>query len=295
MADTPTFEHKASDLLFRGLIRISKLLPYATRVRFMGAVMRRVLGPLMRYPARIRANLALTCPELGEAEVRSIANGSLDNMGRVFAEMYSDRDFKERIQDTPVEGPGLSVLEDAYRAGRPAILMTAHFGNYEAARIAMIARGYRVAAVYRPMNNPLFNAHYTEKMAGIGPAFTNDTKGLRQLVKHIRGGGMAEFLIDQHSGFAETLSFFGVPAKTYITAAELSLKYDAPLIPIYGIRKSNGLDFEIVVEDPIPPSDALSMTQAVNDSIEARVRANMGQWSWAHRRWKVLEQDPQFS
>jgi KDO2-lipid IV(A) lauroyltransferase len=80
--------------------------------------------------------------------------------------------------------------------------------------------------------------------------------------------------------------FFGKPAATALSAAELSLKYDAPLIPIYGVRQPNGLDFKIIVEEPVPPSDAVTMTQALNDSLEALVREHPEQWLWMHRRWK---------
>lgn len=292
VSENPRFEDKASDLLFRGLMRAALALPYERRVPFMGAVMTRVLGPLMGYPKRIRENLLLVCPELSDADIKAISRGAINNLGRFFAEVYSGKEFTERMANLGVSGPGLEVLDQAHQAGKPAILMTAHLGNYEAPRSALIARGYRIAGVYRPMRNKLFNHHYTRAMADIGPAYTNDRVGLRSLVKHIRGGGMAEFLIDQHSGQADTLKFFSFPAKTYTTAAELSLKYDAPMVCMYGIRRPNGLDFDIVVEAPIPPSDPKTMTQAVNDSIEARVRENMGQWSWSHRRWKVLQQNP---
>jgi KDO2-lipid IV(A) lauroyltransferase len=72
-----------------------------------------------------------------------------------------------------------------------------------------------------------------------------------------------------------------------VSAAELALRYDALLIPFYGIRKANGLDFETVLEAPIPPSDPQTMTQALNDSLAARIKADPGQWFWVHRRWRA--------
>ena len=58
------------------------------------------------------------------------------------------------------------------------------------------------------------------------------------------------------------------------------------MVPGYATRRDNGIDFDLVVEAPIPHSDAVTMTQALNDSLEAAVRANMDQWFWIHRRWK---------
>jgi KDO2-lipid IV(A) lauroyltransferase len=66
----------------------------------------------------------------------------------------------------------------------------------------------------------------------------------------------------------------------------LALKHDALLVPIYVIRNPDGLSFSIEVETPIPPSDPMTMTRALNDSLSAVVQANMDQWMWSLRRWK---------
>ena len=97
---------------------------------------------------------------------------------------------------------------------------------------------------------------------------------------------MVGIVADQHVQGAPYLNFFGKPARTALSAAELALRHDALLVPIYGIRQPDGLSFEIAVEAPIAHSTPQEMTQALNDSLEARVRAHMDQWLWIHRRWK---------
>ena len=54
----------------------------------------------------------------------------------------------------------------------------------------------------------------------------------------------------------------------------------------YAIRQPDGFDFEITVQQPITHSDPETMTQDVNDGLEALVRQHMDQWFWIHRRWK---------
>jgi KDO2-lipid IV(A) lauroyltransferase len=106
------------------------------------------------------------------------------------------------------------------------------------------------------------------------------------MVRHLRSGGMLGMLIDQHMGHGAPLTFFGKTALTALSAADLALKYDALLVPTYGIRGPDGLSFTIVVEAPIPAGTPEAMTQALNDSLEALVRRHMDQWFWIHRRWK---------
>ena len=77
-----------------------------------------------------------------------------------------------------------------------------------------------------------------------------------------------------------------VPPCSLTIPAEIALKYGAELIPAYSIRQPNGLDFEVVMMEPIPHSDPETMTQALNDSLAARVKEHPEQWFWVHRRWR---------
>ena len=270
-----------------GLIGLSRALPYETRVRFMGWAMSRVIAPLAGYRARIRENLARACPELSPKDVAVLVRAVPDNMGRTLAEIYSGPQFVERMKNLPLAGPGMDALNAARDEGRPAVIVTGHFGNYDAPRAALIAHGYKLAALYRPMNNAAFNEHYVAAMNEIGPVYPRGRQGLTRLIRHLRDGGIAEFLVDQYMYNGADLTFFGHTARTALSAAELALKYDAVLVPMYGVRQANGLDFDLVFEAPIPPSNPETMTQALNDSLEAITRKHMDQWMWSHRRWKT--------
>ncbi len=277
----------SSNLALRGLIGLAMVLPYAMRVRLMGWLVSQVVARLARFDRRIRDNLALVCPELPEAEVRRLCRAVPDNAGRTLIEIYSGREFIDRAKAAPITGPGLDALEAARANGRPVILVTGHFGNYDVVRANLIARGHNMGALYRRMANPYFNRHYVRSISAIGePMFEQGRKGMSQMVRHLKKGGILGILTDLHAHAGRELQFFGKPAVTSVITAELALKYDAALIPVYAIRKENGLDFEIIAQAPIPPSDPETMTQAVNDGLEELVRAHMDQWFWIHRRWK---------
>ena len=290
MAETPAFNlrHWLQDRVFRGLIWLLLRLPYRWRVPLCGWVLARLIGPVAGYRRRVRQNLALVLPGLPKAEVARIARAVPDNVGRTVIEIYSGAEFIARAVAQPLTGAGVAALEAAHLAKRPVILVTGHFGNYDASRAALIARGYRVGALYMPMANRYFNEHYVKAISGIGkPLFPRGRAGLADMVRHLRSGGMLGMLVDQHMRHGEELTFFGRPALTALSAAELALKYDALLVPTYAIRKADGLSFEIIVEPPIAPGTPEAMTQALNDSLEALVRKHLDQWFWIHRRWKV--------
>ena len=154
-------------------------------------------------------------------------------------------------------------------------------------RAALIARGFRVGALYRPMKNRLFNAHYVAAISRIGtPLFPRGKQGMAAMVKFLKSGGMLGLLMDQHMAHGAPLTFFGKTALTATSAADLALRYGAEVIPVYGIRGPDGLSFSIFVDAPIPPDTPDVMTQAINDSLERVARAHLDQWFWIHRRWK---------
>lgn len=271
-----------------GLIRLALVLPYSWRVRFLGAAVRRVVGPLAGYRKAALANLDMIFPDMDSSERWDIAQASLDNAGRTFIENYSARDFPKRLGQNPISGPGWEVFQKASDAGQPVILVTGHYGNYEATRAALAGKGHAVGGLYRDMRNPYFNAHYVKTMENFGgPVFPQGRKGTAGFVRHLKNGGQLVLLFDQHVFGAPVLDFMGHPARTAVSAAELALRYDALLIPFYGIRQTDGVSFETVLEAPVPPSDPETMTQALNDSLSARIRENPGQWFWVHRRWRA--------
>ncbi|PTX55428.1 KDO2-lipid IV(A) lauroyltransferase [Litoreibacter ponti] len=276
-----------ANLAIRGIIGLALAVPYRARVPMAGWIVSRIVAPVAGYSKRVRENLAYVLPDLPASEVERLVRAVPDNAGRTLIEIYSGRGFTDRFKHAPLTGDGVAALREAHKAGRPVVLVTGHFGNYDAPRAALIAAGFNVGALYREMNNGFFNPHYVAAISKIGePVFPRGRKGLSGLIKFLRGGGMAGFLMDQYMGDGADLDFFGKPAPTALSAAELALKYDALVVPVYGVRQPNGLDFEVICEAPIPHTDPVQMTQALNDSLEALVRQHMEQWFWIHRRWK---------
>ncbi|MFA3917791.1 lysophospholipid acyltransferase family protein [Ruegeria hyattellae] len=276
-----------SNLFLQALIGGLRLLPYETRLALMARITRAV-SPLVGFRKRVRDNLALVCPDLPEAEVTRICGAVPDNAGRAIMEHFSPEEFTERHKTAKVSGPGIAAFEAAVAEGKPIMMITAHFGHYLAARIALQARiGKPIGALYRRMANPYFNDAYVEAfMRTGGPMFEQGRRGMMEMVRSLKQGGIIAIVSDLHAHGGEELMFFGKPAVTSVLNAELAMKYDAVMIPCYAIRQPNGIDFEIVLHDPVPRSDARTMTQYINDDLEALVRQHMGQWFWIHRRWK---------
>lgn len=270
-------------------VTLSRMLPYHWRVPVAGWITARILAPLAGYSRRVRENLALVCPDMPAPEVERIVRGVTDNAGRNMIELYSP-EFLDRALEGPVSGAGLALLKAAQAEGRPVIIVSGHLGSFNAARVRAVGLGLDIACFYRAMRNRPFNARYVRAMTAISaPVFEQNRTGVMQMVRHLRGGGTLAIMNDLNAHDGLPLEFFGHKALTSISAAELALKYDAPMVPVWSRRLENGLDFEVHFDAEIPGSDPLTMTREFNRRLEERVRADMDQWFWIHRRWKDAE------
>lgn len=276
-----------SGTLAIGIIKLFKLLPFGLRRRLFGGLFATLVAPLLGYRQRIRDNLQLACPEIGAGEQEKLIKSTSRNIGKTIIELFSPKDIVALAKKTEIEGPGLSVLAKAAKEGRSVICVSGHFGNYDVARAALIAQGFDLGALYRRLNNKVFHRYYFDNITTTGtPMFERGRPGLGDMVRHIKNGRPLAMLIDQHMDDGAALQFFGQTAYTALSAAQMALKYDTELVPFYAIRQSTGAPFRIILEAPITRGSAETMTQALNDSLEARVRADMGQWLWSHKRWK---------
>nr|WP_304504934.1 lysophospholipid acyltransferase family protein [Defluviimonas sediminis] len=280
-----------SDRLIRAFLAALRVLPFDLRRALGARFVSGVIAPVAGFRRRVRDNLALVMPDLPQAEVRRMMRAVPANMGRALVELYSPEDLTARVRDEPFQGPGVPALEEAHRTGRGVLLVTGHIGNYDSLRAALIGRGYRVGGLYKPMRNPFFNEHYVATISRIGqPLFSRSRQGMAAMVRFLREGGMVGVVLDQHTGLGEPVMFMGRPAMTGLAVAEMALRYDALVLPCYGIRRKDG-GFTLWFSEPVAHSDAHAMTQALNDDLERQVRAHMDQWLWTHRRWKGVRID----
>ena len=279
---------RAEAWAIRAAIFALKLLPFAARKRVAGWLMQQSVRYIHALRRRVDANLTYVLPGLAADRHAELAGQIGASIGISMIEIFSAADFARSGAGFTPTGAGFSALRSAQAQGKGAILVSGHFGQWEAVRVALRNQAIACAGVYRPNNNRFYDADFHRALENFGkPIFPNTPAGTRALLRHVKEGGVAMLLLDQHMKAMPMLSFFGKPARTATFAAELALKYQLPLIPSYGIRKQD-LSIEVILEAPIKPSDALTMTQSFNDSLEARIRKYPGQYYWLHQRWRNI-------
>ncbi len=246
-------------------------------------------------PARSRFDREVkqVFPNMMRGERAKLRRNMGRHMGRTLFEIYHDAEFQIQHHKFRNSGPGLAALKEANSVGKGAIIVSGHFGQWEAVRAVIKMHGMESGAVYRPHKN----RHYERRIrsgieAGGKPILATGRVGTRGLVRHLRDGGIISILLDEKYSEGVRIPFLGLDALTSVAAAQLALKYELPMIPAYGIRIEDGNAFHVVFEAPIPHTDCVTMTRAFNDSLSARIKADPEQWYWMLRRWDGVSKQP---
>lgn len=253
----------------------------------------KTFGTVMRWfpPARIRFNREAkrVFPNMKRRARAKLGQDMGRHMGRTLFEIYHDAEFQTQHHKFSASGPGLVALKEAQAADKGVIIVSGHFGQWEAVRAVIKMHGLESGAVYRPQKN----RHYERRLlagieAGGKPILATGRVGTKALVRHLRGGGIISILLDEKYSEGVRIPFLGHDALTSLSAAQLALKYDLPMIAAYGIRTEDGNAYRVEFEAPIPHTDAITMTRAFNDSLSARIMTDPEQWYWMLRRWDGL-------
>jgi KDO2-lipid IV(A) lauroyltransferase len=190
-------------------------------------------------------------------------------------------------------GDGRRMVE-CLLSGRPLLLVTGHFGNWELGGYVLGLLGFTTHAIARELDNPYLDQFLRRFRESTGQKILAKKGDFDEIQALLAGGGVLATLADQDAGqrglFVE---FFGRPASTHKAVALLALEHSVPLVVI-GVRKlGEPLQYRIVVEDFILPEeyagrpDAVrALTQRFTAGIEHTVRAAPEQYFWLHRRWK---------
>ena len=112
--------------------------------------------------------------------------------------------------------------------------------------------------------------------------------GVKESIKFINNKYSIALMIDQRVTEGEKIKFFNEEAFTTTLPAQLALKFNLKLVPIFIERKNNYL-FKMIIYDPIKVDDNINkiiITEKLNKIIEGMIIKNPNQWIWTHDRWK---------
>jgi KDO2-lipid IV(A) lauroyltransferase len=235
---------------------------------------------------------------MSRAQAQRAARRSAQNWGMTTCEfLHIPAASPQEIRDY-VSLDGLEHLQSTLEAGRGAVILTAHLGNWELLG-ARLAQETSVAGVVRPLSNETMQAKMSGVRRGYGLELISKHAAARPSLKCLRRNDALFILPDRHAGpEGVLLPLFGRVTRFESAPARMAQMSGALILPTWGVRRgpwlSNGrINARILPGYGVPnPSRAeredavLDGTRQVIASLEDIVRQHPDQWSWMLRRWR---------
>lgn len=179
-------------------------------------------------------------------------------------------------------------------SGRPVLLATGHFGNWELAGYVLNLFGFTTHAIARPLDNPYLDAYLRRFREHTGQKILAKKGDFDRITEVLANGGILATLADQDAGQRGLfVNFFNRPASTHKAIALMAIEYEVLIMVTGVVRVAEPMCYRVVLEDVIDPRDYANhpepiraITERYMSALERIIRAYPEQYFWLHRRWK---------
>ena len=282
-----TIKYFFQALIVYSFFLIIKILGLVISRKLFSFIFRKI-GPLIKSNNIIKKNLNIYSNKLSENEKKSIQLNMWSNYGKTFVEYIFLKKFKKDKSHIEIEGK--QILDKIREDNKPVIFISGHFANFEFMSMEITKNKINLATIYRPLNNFFLNLfmEYLRKKYICNNQIKKGRLGVKECIDYLNNNCSIALMIDQRVSEGDRIEFFKKKAHTTSLPAQLSIKFNLDIVPIYIERKQND-SFKMKVHEPINTSnfnDKSELTKKLNQILENMISKNPNQWIWTHNRWK---------
>jgi len=243
----------------------------------------------------ITENLQATFPDLSSNERDKIGRDMWEHLFLMICEVaQAPRVIHEATWREYIHIRDKKVMTEYFLDGRPLVMVSGHFGNFEIASYMAGVLGIPTYTMGKPIGNPhidRFIRHFRSIRGQYLLPYNDSTSIIEKLLSE---NEVLTLLGDQHAGSRGCwIDFFGRPASCHKALALFTLTQKAPMIVNYTARTSGAMHFEIGCVGIAEPDQLTEeqdsvrgLTQWYNQRLESFVRVMPEQYWWLHKRWK---------
>ena len=260
----------------------------------LGEIIGKHFGPLFRKKTIAKKNILIAFPDLNEKSINEMIDRMWKNIGRIFGEYIHINKFSVIDQKKKIVFTNKNNIEILNKNNKPIVFFSGHFANFELMAKCLQELGFNIGAIYRPLNNIFLNPimEFIRKKYICSIQIEKGSAGTKKLIKHISTNNPLALMIDQRLSSSIRVPFFNQPATTTTTPAQLSIKYDALLVPVF-LKRLKKTKYEFFIEEPLVvkkinnyEKDIFNITEIMNKKIEEFIKVDPANWLWSHDRWK---------
>jgi|TARA_B110000881_G_C18576719_1_gene519034 KDO2-lipid IV(A) lauroyltransferase len=251
------------------------------------------IGPLIKSKNIIDDNLYKALGKTKDEKKINIVANMWSNYGKTFVEyIYLNKFRNENLHVNITKG--LNTLLKIKKNNKPVIFISGHFANFELMSMEITKKKIDLATIYRPLNNIFLNPfmEIIRKKYVCKNQIKKGISGIRNAIEYIKNNHSIALMIDQRVSEGKQIPFFNHKALTTTLPAQLALKYNCDIVPVFLYRNKNDT-FDMQLYDPISIDrklntevNKLQITINLNKILEEMILKKPEQWIWTHNRWK---------
>ncbi|MBI3010475.1 MAG: mitochondrial fission ELM1 family protein, partial [Candidatus Omnitrophica bacterium] len=235
--------------------------------------------------------------KLSRLQCRRIVKDCYRQLGAGLFELLRLPVMDQAYVEKFIQIEGRAYLDEALASGRPIVLLTGHFGNWELSSIVAALLGRPIVALARAQEKmPRLYRLLVSFRESKGCTVVHKGGAMKRLIAALDQGRMIGIVADQASRQGVFMDFFGRPALFATGPFELAWSKRALVICTF-THRLRGPFHRIVLEPPLTLSQDLPKEQAIRGGmeqfaaiLEGHIRQAPGQWLWMHKRWKHTPQ-----
>ena len=231
---------------------------------------------------------------IGQPMVGRLVRRSFQNIGKNLMEFMQLPRMSPETLHQLVTLEGREHIDKALAQGRGAIVLTAHFGNWELLGASILAHGYTIRGITRELRSKRLDAIVSSYREKVGWQGIDRDRAVREVLRCLHRNELIAILADVDTRTRGIfVDFFGKPAYTPYSPVAFALKTGAAILPTFIVRQPDN-SHRAIIEPPLPlqqsgdkEADLLVNTQQFTKVIESYIRRYPEQWIWMHERWKT--------
>jgi len=251
-----------------------------------------IIGPIIKSEKTINENLEKFLSSYNEEQKKNIKKTMWSNYGKTFVEYLFLNKFRKN--NSHINFKGKEILKSIINKNKPVIFVSGHFANFELMSMELTRETINLATIYRPLNNLFLNPfmEYVRRTYVCRNQIKKGIAGVKDSINYLKKNYSIALMIDQRVSEGKRLPFFDQMALTTTLPAQLAIKFDLEIVPIY-IKRNLDDSFEMEILKPIALdrnedliTQKINTTIKLNKILEEMISRDPGQWIWTHNRWK---------
>ncbi|MEA5001101.1 MAG: lysophospholipid acyltransferase family protein [Endomicrobiaceae bacterium] len=241
-------------------------------------------------------SLSAAFPDKKQDEIINIAKDVYIRFANTIVEiMFFKKMSKQQLKEM-VNFQNLYLLEKAKKDGKGAILLSAHFGNWELLAISFAQRA-PLSVIVAQQENLLVDKLIDDIRSGKGyKTIYKDNMAFKWVLKALKRNEFVAILADQDAGRQGVfVPFFGRYASTAKGPAVFALRAGCPVYASFCSRQKDGRYIATFQEIEKPDTgdeekDIEIIMSKYSEILQENIERNPSSWFWFHRRWKTKKQ-----